>query len=62
MSAQPITHPVDRAVFDNQAALDSLWHELDTIAARYEDPDEKHWRRRMALAIKHLRLELKNRA
>ena len=61
MSAKPITNPVDRVVFDNKAAFDALWKELDTIAARYEDPCELHWRRRMALAIKHLREELKHR-
>lgn len=61
MSAQPITHPVDRAVFAAQADVIEFYRGLDTIAAKFEDPDEKHWRRRMALEIKHLREELKRR-
>ena len=62
MSAQPITNPVDKAVFDAQASLIELWQTLDTIAANFEEPDELYWRRRMALEIKHLREELKRRA
>lgn len=62
MSAQPITNPVDRAVFDAQSALTELWHTLDSIAAKFEEKDELYWRRRMALEIKTLREELKRRA
>lgn len=62
MSAQAITNPVDRAVFAAQADVIEFYRNLDTIAAKFEDPDEKHWRRRMALEIKHLREELKRRA
>ena len=61
MSAQAINHPVDRAVFDAQAGLIELWQTLDTIAAKFEEPDELYWRRRMALEIKTLREELKRR-
>lgn len=62
MSAQAITNPVDRAVFDAQAGLIELWHTLDSIAAKFEEKDELYWRRRMALEIHHLREELKRRA
>lgn len=62
MSAQPITHPVDKAVFAAQADVIEFYRGLDVIAAKFEDPDEKHWRRRMALEIHHLREELKRRA
>lgn len=61
MSAQRITNPVDRAVFDAQASLMELWQKLDTIAAKFEEPDELYWRRRMALEIHRLREELKHR-
>ena len=43
-------------------AIADFYEPLDAIAAKFEDPDEKHWRRRMALEIKHLREELKRRA
>lgn len=55
-------HPVDAAVMDAKDKKDELMRMLDEIAAKYEDPDELHWRRRMALAIHHYRLELKRRA
>ena len=59
MSAQAITHPVDRAVFDAQADLIAFMRNLDDIAARYKDNDELMWRRRLALEIHHLREEIK---
>lgn len=37
----------------------ALVEPLDRIAAKFEDPDELQWRRRMALEIKHLREEIK---
>lgn len=62
MSAAALTNPVDKSVFAAQIQLAEFMHNLDTIAAKFEDPDEKHWRRRMALEIHHLREELKRRA
>lgn len=59
MSAQAITHPVDRAVFDAQTQLVEFMLNLDVIAAKYEDKDELMWRRRLALEIHHLREEIK---
>lgn len=56
-----IANPVDKAVFDAQAGLIELWQTLDRIAAKFEEPDELYWRRRMALEIKYLREELKAR-
>ena len=59
MSAHPITHTVDRAVFDAQTQLVEFMRNLDVIAAKYEDKDELMWRRRLALEIHHLREEIK---
>lgn len=59
MSAQAITNPVDKAVFDAQTQLVEFMRNLDVIAAKFEDKDELMWRRRLALEIHHLREEIK---
>lgn len=40
----------------------ALVEPLDRIAAKFEDRDEREWRRRMAIEIQYLREELKRRA
>lgn len=59
MSAQVISHPVDRAVFAAQASLIEFKTRIDAIANEYRDTDETMWRRRLALEIHYLREELK---
>lgn len=58
MSAQAITHPVDRAVFDAQRDLIDFMATVDATAAEFKSDDEQLWRRKLALEIIHLREKL----
>lgn len=59
MSAQPITNPTDRAVFDAQRDLIAFMEAVDATAAEFKSTDELLWRRKLALEIMTLREKLK---
>ena len=58
MSAQPISNPVDRAVFDARADIIAFMATIDATAAEFISEDELLWRRKLALEIIHLRERL----
>jgi hypothetical protein len=59
VSAQAITNPVDRAVFDAQADIIAFMATVDATAAEFKSTDELLWRRKLALEIMMLREKLK---
>jgi hypothetical protein len=62
MSAQAITNPVDRAVFDAQAALATFNTGLAEVLARYDDPGLTDYEKRCRMAARIYQLELERKA
>lgn len=62
MSAYPITHPVDRKIFDAQMAVTDFHVGVSKILRRYSARTETEMCQKLASRIYQLELQLKNRA